>query len=111
MLQLERRLTPKLVAAKAAADAKPKVSRTDRFALGVAALAAFVAEHGHVQVPRPHRQAVTVVEAGHDGGEGQAVVQEVALGAFLSNAKARGAKLTTGQLAQLAEHGVEWAQT
>ncbi|WP_051811559.1 DEAD/DEAH box helicase [Kitasatospora sp. MBT63] len=98
---------PELVAAKAAADARPKVSRTDRFALGIAALAAFVAEHDHPRVPRPHRQVVEV-EAGADG-EKQGVI-EVALGAFLNNAKARRAKLTPGQLAQLAEHGVEWAQ-
>ncbi|GAA2999981.1 DEAD/DEAH box helicase [Kitasatospora albolonga] len=95
---------PDLVAAKAAADARPKVSRTDRFALGIAALAAFVAEHGHPRVPRPHRQ---VVDAGADGEE-QGVV-EVALGAFLNNAKARRGKLTPDQLAQLAEHGVQWA--
>ncbi|MFI5534464.1 Helicase associated domain protein [Kitasatospora sp. NPDC051853] len=92
---------PELVAAKAAANARPKVSRTDRFALGIAALAAFVTEHGHPRVPRPHRQAV---EAGADGD-----VIEVALGAFLNNSKARRAKLTPDQLAQLAEHGVEWA--
>ncbi|MFB9370335.1 helicase associated domain-containing protein [Kitasatospora albolonga] len=92
------------MAAKAAADARPKVSRTDRFQLGIAALAAFVAEHGHPRVPRPHRQ---VVEAGADG-EDKGVI-EVALGAFLNNSKARRAKLTADQLAQLAEHGVEWA--
>ncbi|WP_405021349.1 helicase associated domain-containing protein [Kitasatospora sp. NBC_00070] len=92
-----------LVAAKAAAEAKPRASRSDRFALGVTALAAFVAEHGHVRVPRPHRQRVDGAD-----GEDQAVV-EVALGAFLNNAKARRSKLTAGQLAQLAEHGIEWA--
>ncbi|MGW4651504.1 Helicase associated domain protein [Kitasatospora sp. NPDC004289] len=99
---------PDLVAAKAAADARPKVSRTDRFQLGVAALAAFVAEHRHPQVPRPHRQVVEVVEAGPEGEE-NVLVHEVALGAFMNNAKARRAKLTPDQLAQLAAHGVEWA--
>ncbi|MFE6867713.1 hypothetical protein ACFVFS_14225 [Kitasatospora sp. NPDC057692] len=49
-----------------------------------------------------------IVEAGPDG-EDQVVVHQVAPGSFLNNAKARRAKLTPGQLAQLAEHGVEWA--
>ncbi|MFJ2779434.1 MULTISPECIES: hypothetical protein [unclassified Kitasatospora] len=43
------------------------------------------------------------------GGEEEVVVHQVALGSFLNNAKARRAKLSPGQLAQLAEHGVEWA--
>ncbi|WP_413777682.1 hypothetical protein [Streptomyces sp. AM8-1-1] len=34
---------------------------------------------------------------------------EVKLGVFLSNAKTRRAKLTTDQLQQLANHGLEWA--
>ncbi|MFD5922990.1 hypothetical protein ACFVYP_40955 [Kitasatospora sp. NPDC058201] len=48
------------------------------------------------------------VEAG-PGGEEQVVVSHFALGTWLNNQKARRAKLTSGQLAQLAEHGVEWA--
>ncbi|GAA2793094.1 hypothetical protein GCM10010441_17920 [Kitasatospora paracochleata] len=99
---------PELVAAKAAAEAKPKVSRTDRFAPGLAALAQFAEREGHVRVPRPHREPLATVEAG-PGGEDQVVVHQVALGAFMNNAKARRAKLTPGQLAQLAEQGVEWA--
>ncbi|MEV6212546.1 hypothetical protein [Kitasatospora sp. NPDC051914] len=52
-----------LVAAKAAAEAKPKVSRSDRFAHGLAALAAFVQREGHVRVPRPAQGA----PGGHGG--------------------------------------------
>ncbi|WP_371476347.1 helicase associated domain-containing protein, partial [Kitasatospora sp. NBC_00315] len=95
---------PELVAA----EAKPTVSRTDRFAQGVAALAAFVEQHGHPRVPRPHKQPLETAEAGPNG-EDRVVVQHVALGTWLNNQKARRAKLTPGQLAQLAEHGVEWA--
>ncbi|MFE7531707.1 helicase associated domain-containing protein [Kitasatospora sp. NPDC057542] len=80
-----------LVAAKAAAEAKPKVSRTDRFGAGLAALAAFVEREGHAQVPRAHKEGGT------------------SLGTWLNNQKARRDKLTPEQLAQLAEHGVEWA--
>ncbi|MGK4578492.1 helicase associated domain-containing protein [Kitasatospora sp. HPMI-4] len=97
-----------LVAAKAAAEAKPKVSRTDRFAQGLAALAQFVGRERHPRVPRPHKEPVEAVEAG-PGGEEQVVVSHFALGTWLNNQKARRAKLTAGQLAQLAEHGVEWA--
>ncbi|MFB7669032.1 helicase associated domain-containing protein [Kitasatospora sp. NPDC056138] len=80
-----------LAAARAAAAAKPKVSRADRFGAGLAALKTFVEREGHVRVPRTHKE----------GG--------VSLGSWLNNRKARRAKLTLGQLAQLAEHGVEWA--
>ncbi|MFJ2864098.1 Helicase associated domain protein [Kitasatospora sp. NPDC087314] len=84
------------------------MSHTDRFQQGLAALAQFVERERHPRVPRPHKEPVETVEAG-PGGEDQVVVQQVALGSFLNNAKARRAKLTPGQLAQLAEYGVEWA--
>ncbi|WP_254897552.1 hypothetical protein [Kitasatospora sp. NA04385] len=48
-----------LAAARAAAAAKPKVSRTDRFAAGLAALAAFVEREGHARVPRPHKEGMS----------------------------------------------------
>ncbi|MFD5921777.1 helicase associated domain-containing protein [Kitasatospora sp. NPDC058201] len=96
---------PELVAAKAAAEAKPTRSRTDRFQQGLAALAAFVERERHPRVPRPHKEPLETVEAG-PGGEEQAVVSHFALGTWLNNQKARRAKLTPGQLA---EHGVEWA--
>ncbi|CAM5561056.1 helicase associated domain-containing protein (plasmid) [Streptomyces viridifaciens] len=41
-----------LATAKVAAAAKPKVSRADRFAHHLAALAAFVEREGHARVPR-----------------------------------------------------------
>ncbi|MFD7982510.1 helicase associated domain-containing protein [Kitasatospora indigofera] len=99
---------PELVAAKAAAEAKPTVSRTDRFALGVAALAQFVEREGHARVPRAQKETLEPVERPDGSGEMEAGVI-VALGAWANNMKARRAKLTPGQLAQLAEHGVEWA--
>ncbi|MEV7780898.1 helicase associated domain-containing protein [Kitasatospora sp. NPDC088351] len=97
-----------LVAAKAATEAKPAVSRVDRFAQGLAALAQFVGREGHAAVKRPHKEPLETVEAG-PGGEEQAVVSHFVLGTWLNNQKARRVKLTPGQLAQLAEHGVEWA--
>ncbi|MEW1914563.1 helicase associated domain-containing protein [Kitasatospora sp. NPDC085895] len=83
---------PELVAAKAAAEAKPKISRTDRFQLHLAALAEFVREHGHARPARTYRSP--------DG---------LSLGAWTNNTKARRARLSTEQLAQLAALGVEWA--
>ncbi|MFJ9953404.1 helicase associated domain-containing protein [Kitasatospora sp. NPDC091207] len=96
------------MAANAAAEAKPTVSRTDRFAQGLAALAAFVEREGHAKVPCPHKEPVESVET-VPGGEKQVVVSRFALGTWLNDQKDRRAKLTPGQLAQLAEHGVEWA--
>ncbi|MFF1872791.1 hypothetical protein [Kitasatospora herbaricolor] len=46
------------MAAKAAAEAKPKVSHTNRFQQGLTALAAFVEREQHARVPRPHRERV-----------------------------------------------------
>ncbi|MEV6212987.1 helicase associated domain-containing protein [Kitasatospora sp. NPDC051914] len=99
---------PELVAAKAAAEAKPKVSRADRFTQGLAALASFARREGHVRVPRPHKEPLQVTMAG-PGGEESTEIVHAGLGAWLNNQKARRAKLSPGQLAQLAEHGVEWA--
>ncbi|WP_327072084.1 TIGR02391 family protein [Kitasatospora purpeofusca] len=84
-----------------AAEAKPAVSRGDRLAQGLAALTQSVEREP--RVPRPHKELVETAEA---GGEDQVVVHQVALGSFLNNTKARRAKLSPGQLAQLAERGV-----
>ncbi|MFI5534605.1 helicase associated domain-containing protein [Kitasatospora sp. NPDC051853] len=92
-----------LAAARAKVAARPNKSRSDRFAAGLAALASFVAEHGHPRVPRTHRQPLAL-EVG-SGGD----VTPFALGTWLNNTKSRRSRLTPDQLAQLAEHGVEWA--
>ncbi|MDQ0305533.1 superfamily II DNA or RNA helicase [Kitasatospora herbaricolor] len=97
-----------LVAAKEAAEAKPKVSRMDRFEQGLMALAAFVEREGHTRVPRAHKEVLEAVERPDGSGEVEAGVI-VSLGAWVNNQKARRAKLTPGQLAQLAEHGLQWA--
>ena len=68
-----------------------------KFEWGVAALPA-VARAGSLTVARAH---VEVLEAGEGESE-----MSVKLGAWLSNTKARRAKLTPGQLAQL---GLDWA--
>ncbi|GLW58143.1 DEAD/DEAH box helicase [Kitasatospora phosalacinea] len=80
-----------LAAARAAAAAKPKVSRTDRFAAGLAALAAFVEREGHARVPRTHK-----TEEG------------LSLGTWVNNQKARRDKLSAEQLGQLEALGVAW---
>ncbi|MEU8928114.1 helicase associated domain-containing protein, partial [Kitasatospora sp. NPDC048545] len=76
--------------AKQAAEAKPKVSRTDRFQQHLAALAAFVEREGHARVPRSHKE---------DG---------TSLGSWLNNQKARRDKLSPEQLGQLEALGVAW---
>lgn len=80
-----------LVAARAAAAAKPKVSRADRFDAGLVALAAFVEREGHAKVPRAHK-----TEEG------------LSLGAWLNNQKARRDKLSEEQRGQLQALGVAW---
>ncbi|MGK4586042.1 Helicase associated domain protein, partial [Kitasatospora sp. HPMI-4] len=79
-----------LAAARAAAAAKPKVSRADRFTQHLAALAAFVEREGHAKVPRSHKE---------DG---------TSLGTWLNNQKARRGKLSPEQLGQLEALGVAW---
>ncbi|MFE5586251.1 helicase associated domain-containing protein [Kitasatospora sp. NPDC056531] len=79
-----------LVAAKAAAEAKPKVSRADRFAQGLVALTAFVEREGHARVPRSHKEGGT------------------SLGTWLNNQKARRDKLSLEQRGQLEALGVAW---
>jgi transcriptional regulator with XRE-family HTH domain len=81
---------PELVAAEAAAETKPKVSRADRFQLGLAALTAFVERDGHAKVPRPHNEGGTV------------------LGAWLNNRTARRDRLSEEQRGQLEALGVAW---
>ncbi|MFI5534613.1 helicase associated domain-containing protein [Kitasatospora sp. NPDC051853] len=99
---------PELVAAKAATEAKPKVSQADRFQVGIAALGLFVEREQHAGVRRPHKEPLETVKVG-PGGEESVELVEFPLGVWLNNTKARRGKLTPGQLAQLAEHGVEWA--
>lgn len=78
---------PGLVAAKAAAEAKPVVSRADRFQQGTAALAAFVEREQHADVRRPHKEPLETVAAGPEGE--QVVVSHFALGTWLNNQKSR----------------------
>ncbi|MFJ7912648.1 Helicase associated domain protein [Kitasatospora sp. NPDC096204] len=79
-----------LAAARAAAAAKPRTSRADRFGAGLAALAAFVEREGHAKVPRTHKE------------------NGVSLGTWLNNQRARRDKLTVEQLGQLEALGVGW---
>ncbi|MEE1782785.1 Helicase associated domain protein [Streptomyces sp. SP17BM10] len=80
-----------LVAAKAAAETKPKLSRADRFQLHLTALAEFVEREGHARVPRPYKTS-----------------EGLSLGAWLNNTKARRDKLSAEQRGQLEALGVSW---
>ncbi|GAA2274236.1 hypothetical protein GCM10010430_70280 [Kitasatospora cystarginea] len=76
-----------LATARAAAAAKPKVSRADRFGAGLAALAAFVEREGPAKLPRSHGTS---------------------LGTWLNNQKAHRDKLSPEQIGQLEALGVAW---
>ncbi|MGW7603169.1 Helicase associated domain protein [Streptomyces antimycoticus] len=76
--------------------AKPPKTALGPFERGVAALAQYKARTGSVKVSRGH------VERLEDG-------TQVKLGVFLSNTKARRAKLTADKRTALADLGVEWA--
>ncbi|MEW2425929.1 Helicase associated domain protein [Streptomyces nigra] len=78
------------------APAKTPTTASTAFERGVAALAQYKTREGSVRVPRGHLERL------EDGSE-------VKLGVFLSNTKARRAKLTTDRLAALAALGLEWA--
>ncbi|MEE1826162.1 Helicase associated domain protein [Streptomyces sp. BE20] len=80
-----------LAAVRAKVAARPNKSRGDRFAAGLAALAAFVAEHGHARPARTHKTA--------DG---------LALGVWVNNQRARRDKLSEEQRGQLEALGVVW---
>ncbi|MFD7747801.1 Helicase associated domain protein [Streptomyces sp. NPDC059698] len=90
-------LTPPAPAAPVTTPAV-KVSAFER---GIAALTQYAAREGHLKIPRQHTETVLI-----DGQE-----HEVKAGIFLSNSKARRAKLTTGQREQLAALGADWATT
>ena len=92
-------------AAEEAAEAKPALSRGDRFQQGLTALAQFVEREGHARVPRPDKEPLEPVKRPDGSRETEARVV-VALSTWINNQKARRAKLSPGQLA---EHGIEWA--
>ncbi|MBZ4015989.1 helicase associated domain-containing protein, partial [Streptomyces purpurogeneiscleroticus] len=78
------------------AAVKGRQGTSEAFERGAAALRQYKARTGSVTAPRAH------VEVLEDG-------TEVKLGIWLSNTKSRRAKLTTDQLAQLADLGLDWA--
>jgi hypothetical protein len=83
-------------AAIAAREAKaPRRSQAQRFTDGLAAARAFVEREGHLRVPRPHKEPVGDVL--------------VSLGTWVSNARARRAKLTEEQVAELDRLGMVWS--
>jgi superfamily II DNA or RNA helicase len=87
-------------AAPANADKGP-VGASGAFERGIAALRQYKARTGSLTVARAHVEVL----AGDDGA-GEVPVK---LGVWVSNTKSRRAKLAAGQLAQLAELGIDWA--
>ncbi|MEU0940980.1 helicase associated domain-containing protein [Embleya sp. NPDC005971] len=75
-------------------------SRDEAFAVGLAAAGAFFTREGHLEVPRGHVEAVDV-----PGGGG---VEEVRLGVWVINTRARRGKLTGERIAALDAIGMRW---
>uniref|UniRef100_UPI0023810D0E Helicase associated domain protein n=1 Tax=Streptomyces sp. WZ-12 TaxID=3030210 RepID=UPI0023810D0E len=93
---------PSPTPAKAASATKPSKAQ-QAFQRGLAALAQWVEREGtHRPVPRGHSEQITV--------DGEAEPVTVKLGVWLSNTGARRDKLTSEQLAALADLGLEWAR-
>ncbi|MCX5174056.1 helicase associated domain-containing protein [Streptomyces virginiae] len=88
-----RRAPAKTAAASRPAAGGPALQK------GLQALTQYTGRTGSVTVPRSHVETVDI-----DGQE-----HAVRLGIWLSNTKSRRDKLSRGQLAQLAELGLEWA--
>ncbi|MGW3046377.1 helicase associated domain-containing protein [Kitasatospora sp. NPDC001159] len=89
-----------VLAAEPGAPRKAVKGASGAFERGVAALAQYKVRTGSVTVPRSH------VEELEEVGEGGAVL--VKLGVWISNTKARRAKLTEAQLERLAALGLDW---
>lgn len=107
----QERLTALGIKAPAPPSPAPAASRVTKgpskaqqaFQRGLAALAQWVEREGADRpVPRGHAEELTV-----DGGVEPVVVK---LGVWVSNTKARRDKLTSEQLAALADLGLEWAR-
>ncbi|MGW8554428.1 Helicase associated domain protein [Streptomyces tubercidicus] len=82
-----------------AKEAKARKGVSATFERGIAALTQHKAREGRVKAPRAHTETLVVDDQEH----------AVKLGAFLSNAKSRRAKLTEDKLQQLADLGLERA--
>jgi hypothetical protein len=83
---------------------KPRTGTLGAFERGIAALRQYKAREGHLKVPRGHIEVLDDAES-LDAAAGEASVK---LGVWISHTKTRRAKLTTAQLAQLAELGPHW---
>jgi hypothetical protein len=70
----------------------------EAFTRGLAALAQYVQREQRTVVPRQHTEQITVDSQDH----------EVRLGVWVSHQKSRRDRLNGGQLAQLAELGIDW---
>ncbi len=99
----------------AAEDEKPKPRRTQagKWAANLAAATRFYEREGHLNVPRKHIEPIVL--SGGDGyagnredGDGPEV-QELKLGAWISNQRSRAAMLSPQRIEQLSAIGMRWA--
>ncbi|WP_107059978.1 helicase associated domain-containing protein, partial [Streptomyces sp. NRRL S-474] len=93
---------------------KPRTSQADKWALNLAAAKQYYERERHLRVPRKHIERIAVVSgedraaSGREDGEGPEV-QELKLGAWISNQRSRAATLSPERIEQLSAIGMRWA--
>ncbi|MFI0813917.1 DEAD/DEAH box helicase [Streptomyces echinatus] len=82
----------------------PRRSQADKWALNLAAATQYYQREGHLRVPRKHVERILV---GEDQKERQEV-QDLKLGAWVSNQRSRAAALSPERIEQLSAIGMRW---
>ncbi|KUJ39530.1 hypothetical protein ACZ90_69270 [Streptomyces albus subsp. albus] len=95
-------------------DEKPRPRRTqaDKWVMNYAAAKQFYEREGHLRVPRKHIERIVLSgedrdASGREDGEGPEV-QEVKLGAWISNQRNRATTLSPERIEQLSVLGMRW---
>jgi superfamily II DNA or RNA helicase len=91
---------------------KPRTSQADKWAMNYAAAKQFYEREGHLHVPRKHIERIVLGgedrdASGREDGEGPEV-QELKLGAWISNQRSRAATLSPERIEQLSAIGMRW---
>ncbi|WP_426567262.1 Helicase associated domain protein [Streptomyces canus] len=92
---------------------KPRTSQADKWAMNLAAARQYFQREGHLHVPRKHIERIVLSgedrdASGREDGEGPEV-QELKLGAWISNQRSRAATLSPERIEQLSAIGMRWA--